>query len=115
MLSLERDHFHAFFKIALDNEWSPFSTVESVSAWMNGSGYIVYNITKDLQDASFNSTYIAIRIRTHADGLVLQTSLKNKNQKDFFMLEINQGSISVRMDFGGGTQNKLFETSSRLS
>ncbi|KAK3742954.1 hypothetical protein QZH41_014197, partial [Actinostola sp. cb2023] len=72
-------------------------TRASTSVWLNGTGYMKYNLTKDTKNPIPLTNNIGFRFRTSSpEGVLLHTGVG----KHFLVLELLAGNIVLKLDLG---------------
>jgi hypothetical protein len=82
----------------------------STSVWLNGTGYIKYNLARDNKDKSPLRNYVGFRFRTPplSDGVILHTRV----ERHFLVIELLKGNIVLKLDLGKGTIHYICSSSS---
>ncbi|EDO39900.1 predicted protein [Nematostella vectensis] len=76
-----------------------FCTSESSSVWLNGSGYIRYNVAKETRSKTPLRNFIGFRFRTSSkEGVLLYTSV----ERTHLVVEMISGNVVLKMDLGKG-------------
>ena len=78
-----------------------FTPIETSSIWLNGSGYIVFNVNPAEENFFSNYSYVAFHLKTENSGGII-FSLQSPYRNDYLLVEMTDGKIRVELDLGEG-------------
>lgn len=78
-----------------------FTSLETASIWLNGSGYIVFHVNPAEENFYSNYSYVAFHLKTENLGGII-FSLQSTYKNDYLLIEMTDGKIRVELDLGEG-------------